>query len=136
MRGFTVEFPLFKIGEPRIITIHAILASLENLTKLNQLWLWAHPETPKIYESGVVYQREKPRREMWQSIPFIIARGSGDCEDLACWRAAELRCEGKYARPAITVRRRIRGPFKGGILVHVITKTDSGDEDPSLRLGM
>jgi hypothetical protein len=78
---------------------------LEALTAACAGYLLTFPHTPRLYESGVVYEEEPPGRDEWQDTPDTIARRNGDCEDLACWRMAELRVYGedKAARWHITV---------------------------------
>lgn len=96
-------------------------------------WLRCYPKTPPLYKSGVVYRREPPGVELWKDIPHCIADGFGDCEDLACWRAAEYRIHNVRAMPAF--RKRI---FPDGFsLYHIVVKLPDGKiEDPSKRLGM
>lgn len=107
---------------------------------LNVDYLIEHPDTPPIFEAGVRYQREQPGEEQWLTIPWVLMRGYGDCEDLCMWRTAELqlrlhepaRCI-YVAQPQpdgsttyhIRVLRGFRGPG-GKPLV----------EDPSITLGM
>ena len=52
---------------------------------------------PMLYRAGVHYEPE-PGTEEWLDIPNVLAVNGGtfpgpwaDCEDLACWRTAELR---------------------------------------------
>lgn len=133
MRGFAIRFPLFTPLSPMRVTRPAIRMSLELLTALNRLWLRFYPKTPSIYSSGVLYRREGPGREVWQTIPAAIASGYADCEDLACWLAAEYRESGVSCWPDIKVKRR----SNGSILAHVIVRFPDGrEEDPSARLGM
>lgn len=85
---------------------------------------------PPIYRSGVRYQREPRRiRECWKTIPAVLADGHGDCEDLACWRAAELCLQGEPAYPYIYRTK------SGGWHV-VVRRGDGSLEDPSRALGM
>lgn len=120
------------------MTIHvAILAPVagkndlricaEALISLDRAYLRAHPRTPSLYQAGVRYHVEEDGRENWLAIPYILARGMGDCEDLACWRVAELREKGIYAIPRFT---------KKGHLWHVTVFNDGQIEDPSRKLGM
>lgn len=51
-------------------------------------------ETPSLYTSGVVYREEPGGRDDWDTWPIVLARGWGDCEDLAAWRLAELWDQG------------------------------------------
>lgn len=74
--------------------------------------------------------------ERFRQIPWIVEHGGGDCDNLAAWRAAELRELKIKANPGITSR------WSGGrriyhALVTIYLKDDRRiDEDPSLILGM
>jgi hypothetical protein len=71
--------------------------------------------------------------EHFREIPRIIENGGGDCDNVASWRAAELRELGIDAKPYITWRQRP----DGGYTYHVIVLwPDGSSEDPSLLLGM
>jgi hypothetical protein len=71
--------------------------------------------------------------EHFREIPRIIEHGGGDCDNVASWRAAELRELGVNAKPYITWRQRP----DGGMTYHVICRLpDGSSEDPSLLLGM
>jgi hypothetical protein len=71
--------------------------------------------------------------EIFREIPRIIENGGGDCDNVAAWRAAELRELGIAACPYITWRKRP----DGGTTYHVIVRwPDGSSEDPSLLLGM
>ena len=102
------------------------------LTTLNRLWLRservAGVEAPSLYTSGVRYARQRgPERFQW--IPRVRARRHGDCDQLACWRAAELQEAGIDAR---AVPKKI-----GPNLIHIVVEHPGGFiEDPSKRLGM
>ena len=82
---------------------------------------------PPLYRSGVRYGRERMVAgvaEDWQTSARTLARGWGDCEDLACWRAAEVA--GAVPWP-------VRTPAGWHIVVRM---PDGSVEDPSARLGM
>lgn len=92
---------------------------------------------PQLYRSGVYYEREDAKQcwlpmkggcEDWLSAEQVIAQGKGDCEDLACYRAAELILKGERAR-AIPIRTRIGWHI-------VVRRADGTREDPSRVLGM
>lgn len=83
---------------------------------------------PALYRSGVRYRREPRGSERWLLPREVRARGFGDCEDLALWRAAELRNAGVPARVKVIAVR--PGLF------HAVVQTPAGIEDPSKRLGM
>ena len=88
---------------------------------------------PPLYKSGVRYRRESPKRERWLRSDEVLEVGYGDCEDLAAWRAAELRQRGLPAK--VIVKK--TGPRKFHALVAVPTETGRWiTEDPSRRLGM
>jgi hypothetical protein len=103
------------------------------LTALNRLILQAGPQIagkpfPPLYASGVRYQRQ-PGPERFLPIPLVMRRKHGDCDQLACWRAAELQEQGIKAR---AVPR-----FVAPRTMHVIVVwPDGSEEDPSKRLGM
>ena len=113
---------------------------LEALTMANVAYLLDNPSCPNLYQSGVVYAEEPPGRDEWQDIPDTLERGNGDCEDLACWRVAELRV--RFGQPkaqrAITVQK-LPDPRTGSLVTmfHIMVLHQSGIvEDPSRRLGM
>ena len=111
---------------------------LEALTIANVAYLLTHPGTPPLYASGVRYETEPDGRDEWQDIPDTLDRREGDCEDLACWRVAELRVSGEVgATRAISVSDM---PDRSGKMVttfHICVLRQNGTiEDPSRRLGM
>jgi len=114
---------------------------LDTLYEVDCLYLQDNPNAPGIYTPNLItkrplvrYHREEEGREDWQDIPTTITLGEGDCEDLACWRAAELTIREKIpARPIFTVKKRANG----GMLYHILVKHPDGTlEDPSRKLGM
>lgn len=129
----------------------ALLWMLEALCRINEGHLAQFPYPP-LFRSGVHYQREVGT-ENWLDIPSIIEAGWGDCEDLACWRVAELRKQGVKASPYVKFRR-VGGAYHFHALVGIYRAAEGGDEeadehdivlpesrlvklhDPSLRLGM
>lgn len=120
--AFCIRGPIYR-QDPR----GDIDAALAALTILDIHYLKAYG-APPLYQSGVRYIREGPqRREAWLTVPDIIAAGGGDCEDLAAWRAAELRVRG-YAASARAIR--VRSGW------HIIVECEGRVEDPSARLGM
>lgn len=136
----TFVIDLFKGEEERELSHETLRYVLFALMLADCAYLRAHPETPNIYESGVVYRLEPPRQEDWLDIPSILKAGNGDCEDLACWRAAELRVRHNIkAEPTFKWTVRPNGAY----LYHIQVKlppmrgeTVSRIEDPSRRLGM
>lgn len=93
---------------------------------------------PLLYKSGVRYQRENyaKHEENWRDFLSVLRHKSGDCEDLASFRVAELRVVfNKRAR--CVYRRTVRDD--GSTLYHILVESPSGSghiEDPSRLLGM
>ncbi len=112
-----------------------VQAALDCFTILAAYDIRRH-QLPPVYKAGVRYRREKcvdvecsQRFEDWQVPSVVMQLGWGDCEDLAAWRAAELRLQGEKAR---AVPRSVRPG-----LVHIVVRRGNGKiEDPSRILGM
>lgn len=113
-----------------------LIKCLETLVNVN-LWQLARfkkegKTVAPLYQSGVFYKAEPPGEEEWLDIPSLYKQGFGDCEDLACARAAELRFMGIGAVPCIRHKK-----IGGVTLVHVLVLWPDGSiEDPSKLLGM
>lgn len=114
---------------------------LDALFACNIAYLRANPDTPSIYAKDAVtkkprmrYQQEPMGQEDWKDIPTCLRDGEGDCEDLACWLAAEkVVKEGIAARPFFTHK----VMSNGASLYHIKVKYPDGtEEDPSKKLGM
>jgi len=105
------------------------------MTATNAAWLAQHPEAPYLLRSGVVYARETALdgpAEVLRDIPSVMRDGWGDCDDLACWAAAELQVRARVmAWPWLV---------SGGSAAkwHVVVReVRSGRlHDPSASLGM
>lgn len=145
-----------------------ILGVLGQLTRRNHKYLKAHPETPKLYNSGVEYaypdqmtdckipkgKLDECRRylrklgasaetvdavityltgiEMFRDIPKALQKRRVDCDNLACWRCAELWLCGITASPYITWRE-----TSDGTTYHALVMLPDGtSEDPSRLLGL
>lgn len=123
----TIEVP----NDPVILE-----ALLEAMTGINATIISRGSEVlgaerfPQLYDTPVIYKREPPGREEWQTVIQNLRRGRGDCEDLATHRAAELRVfEGEPARAVV----RRTGPRT----IHALVERADGTlEDPSRVLGM
>lgn len=94
-------------------------------------------QLPPLYASGVRYRRERclsvavPEScERFLSAEQLLKERFGDCDDLAPYRAAELRVSGEDPRArAIVVR--------PGLGYHaIVMRGDGSIEDPSQALGM
>lgn len=93
----------------------------EALVYLNEVVLKKRKSTPLLASSGVRYDPD-PMKENWSTIDDVLARGRGDVEDLAAWRAAELRAQGEKA----TIE--LRGEH-GRWLTCVVVRADGTEED-------
>lgn len=110
---------------------------------------------PPLYTTGVYYQEDKPGEENWRDVHAILERliktGNGvDCDQLICWRVAELRVAGIAADPVIKWQHLSREaainvagypakfiPEDGLWLVHCCVRFPDGSiEDTSKILGM
>jgi hypothetical protein len=96
-------------------------------------WLAINNAPPHVV-SGFEDMKAKVSSEHFRDCGRVLDNGGGDCDNVACWRAAELRRIGIDARPYITNRRR----SDGGRTYHVVTYwgVDGTHEDSSLMLGM
>jgi hypothetical protein len=113
---------------------NALNAMLRALTLIDVSYLVSHPSAPGIYDSGVRYEEEPPGQEDWQDIPTCLILRVGDCEDLSCWRAAELRV--RHRENAWPIFRHQVRP-NGSYLYHILVRRADGRiEDPSRILGM
>lgn len=145
MRPARLMVPIFANNSPKELEFSekALQAGVEGLMLQDMAWLDVHPETPDLYQSGVIYKPELHREingrtteygEDWQTIPYVLYYGYGDCEDLGAWRAAELNQ--KYhirALPDVKVRQLDNGRWRA----HVRVRWPDGTiEDPSAKLGM
>ncbi|HVW28900.1 MAG TPA: hypothetical protein VHC69_26225 [Polyangiaceae bacterium] len=130
--------PVFKLrtfGRSPALNETILCALLEALTRINVAAMRAY-RVPPIYGAGLVYQREPLCRycEEWRDCLSVIEHGGGDCEDLACYRAAELQLQGIAARPYVRRPRLLPG---GVLLYHIqVAWPDGRIEDPSKKLGM
>lgn len=119
-----IEFELARVDVPQVTVL------VRALTALNMLWLRAHPRAPMLRASGVRYQTQPGGCERFKTVPNILAAGSGDCDQLAPWRAAELRV--RYGIRAMPEVKRM-----GKNLWHVYVRYPDGRvEDVSAALGM
>jgi len=134
MHRITFVVDLFKGAEQMQASHAALSAMLRALTLIDVAELRTHDKIPPLYESGVRYEEEPPGQEDWQDVLTCLKLGIGDCEDLACWRCAELQVRfGVMAWPTFTYRARP----SGGFLYHIQVRYPDGRiEDPSRILGM
>lgn len=121
----------FKVGN---LSDYALSALLDALFAIDCEQLLANPGIPALYQSGVRYVDPGDIDDPWCDVLTTYAAKEGDCEDLACWRAAELRVRlGVMASPCF-VRRILP---EGGQRIHILVRLPGNRyEDPSRVLGM
>lgn len=102
--------------------------ALDALAAVDELAI-VRERLPGLYGGAIVYAPELG--EQFRYAGEVARSGWGDCDDLAAYRAAELRLAGdRSARPWPV-------PAVGGLTPgHVVVRTARGDEDPSRALGM
>lgn len=116
------SIPVRSVGELHELLGAHVSASVEDLRRIGGR---------SLYRAGVRYRVEAPGRERWQLPSETDAIGYGDCEDLATWRAAELRYTGED--PGASVVTYQSAPN----VRHAIVRRGNGrTEDPSRKLGM
>lgn len=135
MSRIELLWSLFDRSENRAAHEEILQRLLDLQTDVNVLWLKSHPRAPGIYDSGIRYAAEGRFKEVWQSVGVILSGDVADCEDLACWRAAELRVTGEDSAARATFYSRQLSRSRR--LYHVIVlRGDGSTEDPSRALGM
>jgi len=136
MRRIEYDLGLFRNEAERGYSEAVFRLLLSVLANADLLYLRTHYPIPSIYSGVVRYEREPLGQEKWKGISACIRDGFADCEDLACWRTAELAHKGIRARPAFW--RRVHRTTRGKINVYhvVVLYPDGRIEDPSRRLGM
>lgn len=157
MKEIVFKLGLFGNEAERAASERVLTKALELLLTANVEYLRLHPETPGIYQAGVRYKREPLRNqewlrirvplpgggeriaifprppEEWKTAPYCIDDRFADCEDLACWLAAQrIVRNGINARPTFTFRN-----YGNVSVYHIIVQYPDGTtEDPSRKLGM
>ena len=122
---------LVRVNVPPVID--AIEAVVEGLVRLNCWYMITADDsgvaTPSLYRSGIVYRREPAGREWWETAADalgVVSQRAGDCQDLAAYRAAELRIFHDDPEARVKIIRTRRGTF------HAIVEHGDGSlEDPS-----
>lgn len=133
MRPIRIVCVLFRDSADTDRSRQALTAFMLGLSIANKTWYETYPATPSLYNSKIVYRAEM-KSEDWLDAPSLLARGYGDCEDLACMRIGELQAKGVKALPFITWR---RIPGRRGSLLHALVRWPDGRiEDPSRARGM
>jgi hypothetical protein len=129
----TFDLPsVFNAGSHPVENAEAIQALLRCLVELNILFLRQYPNTPKLYNSGVVYDRT----EVWDSIPALYGRRYGDCKSLSCALVAERFVAGQHAIPVFRWLPNVDVNSPYHVNYHILVMSEFGWEDPSKVCGM
>jgi hypothetical protein len=109
-------------------------AGLEVTTRLDED-LIAAGKVPMFRDaspgSAIVWKPEPPGAEHFDHAARVLARGNGDCDDLAPWHAASLRQSGEDPGARAIVYQ--SGPNRWHA---VVRRSDGSIDDPSLEAGM
>ena len=152
MQPIVMKIALFRGDFDQARSQYSLLWLMEALCRINQSHIRQFrilakqgkvpAPYPLLYRAGVHYEPEAGTEE-WCDIPNILdSRGGtfpgswGDCEDLACWRVAELREDLNHPIAAKPFAKWKRKP-DGAYAYHALVRLPDGKlEDPSLVLGM
>lgn len=106
-------------------------AILESLSAVWARLMKAYP-LPPLYQAGIRYREEPNLGSGLEEVAMpwrCYKRRWGDCDDLVCYRVAELRARGEQATVQVLRRRGTRN-------FHVTVRRASGAvEDPAVRCG-
>lgn len=109
-------------------------SALEAVTRLNQSMLGNGEVIPfdrALKRFNIRWQPEPPGQEHFDHAKTVIARGWGDCDDLAPYHAASLRHSGEDPKARAIVYK--SGPQRWHA---VVQRGDGTIDDPSKRAGM
>ena len=134
--AYRPTFAVDPIGEEHPNGVEMALRAMGHLltalVAIDEDFLRAFPGTPRLYQSGVVYDRMQAEvdacgDDAWADIPHILAARAGDCEDLACWRVAELRVvDGLDATVAVLFQPGGDGVTRPKHLYHILVRWPEG----------
>lgn len=119
----------------RHLSDRVMMHLLNALVAMNEDYLVENPKAPLLYESGVYYRRKIPKGQVdddWNDASVCLTLGYGDCEDLACWRVAELRIRFGVSDAMPHIIR--RDYDDGGWLYHIQVTARGEIEDPSEKV--
>lgn len=89
------------------------------------------PDADEAIKRGVVWRPEPPGDEHFDPATTVVARGHGDCDDLAPYKAASLRVRGEDPYAVARVVETHPGNYHA-----VVQRSDGTIDDPSADAGM
>lgn len=123
-----------RVAVPDAATGPEVLESmLEAVTRTNEVLLdkGRVPLASEAIAAGVRWKPEPPGDEHFDHAATVVARGWGDCDDLAPYQAASLRVTGEDPGARATVIK--SGPKRWHAIVE---RSDGSIDDPSADAGM
>ncbi len=128
MKPIKFDFTLFQEESTRPQAEVAYLVLLEKLVLHDMDYLATRPDTPPVYESGVVARTYSLMEEHdFVDIPTALERKTACVDAIAAWRCAELRRQGKDAKIFLITRSM---PSGGAWICLKILLPDGTTEDP------
>lgn len=113
-----------------------IAVAVDSLARISLYQMGVH-RLPPLYGGTIRYKRERPGNEDWQTASLTARLGTGDCEDLAAYRIAELWHWARMMRPGGDAGARCVVKVVRSTLYHIQVRHSDGQiEDPSAVLGM
>ena len=107
---------------------------IEALATANLAQMRAHP-FPTLSSKAIRYDIEESQ-ELFDDASVVLSRRSGDCDDLAAYRLAELWASGDHeARAVVKWQADPSNPIPWGFHA-MVARGDGMLEDPSTELGM
>ena len=142
---------LFSSPKTRFFSERALSALCWALVYADEAYLIDVPGQLPLYDSHIRWKAEEPTgrsackggngQEQFLGVRQVREQGHADCEDLACWRVAELRLGaiGPLRQASILAMPVYysRVQPNGTLMYHIVVRWPNGQlEDPSRRLGM
>jgi hypothetical protein len=113
------------------VTPPVLNAMLEGVTRLNEQLIKEGAPTFREAVNRVRWAPEPPGQECFDHLGIVLARGKGDCDDLAPWHASSLRATGEDRGAKAIVKK--SGPKRWHA---VVQRSDGTIDDPSREAGM
>jgi hypothetical protein len=116
------------------VSAEVLAPALETVTRMNQRLIRQGkvPHAEKAIAAGVRWREEPPNTpESFDHAGLVMARGWGDCDDLAPYMAASMRESGEDPKASATMFKSGPGRWHA-----VVRRGDGSERDPSVEAGM